>query len=343
MIRQKASEIIHKEKLSEPQVFIFRTGDGTCSLSPLEKVLEAADRLSGHDVVLLPGSALDADGPLVVDHLRYASPADVVSFHVTARGTIQSRKYTITEEGKEAIHSVLSVKIVLVPWSEAQHAAASGHSASRPDAGESTVGPAAAGAQAKDEAREACDVVLGKPYPGMPADNWGGLDPTIARGQFCLNVVMPHVTRQEIKAFNKQATFTAIREGTMLYLAASFGNHLALDSSYNVYKDSPEAMAVPLPSIEDLPDGEGPVLYCNLIDSATAMVKAIRKCCLPGFTRTWLAVVHEQRRAAYDERAEIKWATELLSRYPTPASLANHPHALTGTVRDIGGAERSRS
>ena len=115
MIRQKASEIIHKEKLSNPQVFISRAGNGACSLSPLERVLEAADRISGHDVVLLPGSALDADGPLVVDHLNFASPGDVISFHITPQGTIQSRKYTVTEEGKEAICSVLSVKIVLVP------------------------------------------------------------------------------------------------------------------------------------------------------------------------------------------------------------------------------------
>lgn len=109
-----ASEIIRQNKLSEQQVFISRACSGNCTLSPLEKVPEAAERISGCQVVVLPGIALNAEGSLVSDHLRLLSPGAVVSFHVTGRDTIQSRKHTVTEDGKEAIRSVLSVKTVLL-------------------------------------------------------------------------------------------------------------------------------------------------------------------------------------------------------------------------------------
>lgn len=178
-------------------------------------------------------------------------------------------------------------------------------------------------------------VALGKPYPGMQADNRARLNATLAGGQFQLNVVIPHVTRQEIMMFNKQATFTAIHEGRMLYLAVSFGDGLGLDSTYTIHRDSPEAMAVPLPRVQDLPDGEAPILNCILIDSATAVVKGIRMCVPAAFTRAWLAAVHEQKRAAYDQLAEFKWAVNLLSSCPTIASLTGHPLAVTSTMEEI--------
>jgi len=176
-------------------------------------------------------------------------------------------------------------------------------------------------------------ISVGKLYPGYRPDNWLGLNPTIATGQLCLLVVAPQITRDEVQIFNDDAMFVAIREGKMLYLAVDFGHGFGADSSYSIYKDSPVAMSIPLPRMEDIPEGESPWVHCILVDSATGLVRAIRSCVPPGFSRTWLAAIQEQKSTPFNEEEERKWGEKLISQYPSSRSLATHPHAVIARMR----------
>jgi len=111
------STIIRRDHLDELQVFMHIDSNGGYMLCPLDKVLHAAESIKGdsHDVILMPSTILDKSGVLVVDHLSKVQPGTVVSFHVVGGGgRIQSRAYTITEEGKLAIEIVRKTVALVV-------------------------------------------------------------------------------------------------------------------------------------------------------------------------------------------------------------------------------------
>jgi hypothetical protein len=187
-----------------------------------------------------------------------------------------------------------------------------------------------------DSAVDTSTTSVGQRLPGYEPDDCSALEPTLKTGQFRLNIFVPRLSRKEIRAFNKGATLIAIREGHLLYLAVRYGN-LSAESAYSIYKDAPPIRHATMPRLEDIPEGYSPQVQCVLINSTTGIVAAVQMCAPPGFTRTWLAAIHEQQRTPYDENAEITWARELMSRYPTAESLANHPRAIVGKV---GGTRR---
>jgi hypothetical protein len=182
-----------------------------------------------------------------------------------------------------------------------------------------------------DSAVQIITTSVGQRLPDYEPDNCLALEPTLKTGQFRLNIYVPQLSRKEIRAFNKEATLIAIREGHLLYLAIRFGN-LSAESTYSIYKDAPPIRHATMPRLEDIPEGYSPQVQCVLINSTTGIVAEMCLCAPPGFARTWLATIHEQQRTPYDENAEIMWGRELMSRYPTAESLAKHPRAVVGKV-----------
>jgi hypothetical protein len=184
----------------------------------------------------------------------------------------------------------------------------------------------------KQEPEEKCTVVVGKPYPGYQPDMGTRLNPTIAGGNFYMQIMVPQPTLQEVLAFNERAMFIAIRDAHLLYVAVTF-EEFSAESSYSIHADGPSAMNIPIPLLEDMSEGGTPRVYCILIDSATGLVQAMRSCVPDAFTRTWIAAIHEQKKISFDVNAELRWASQLLARYPTTDSLATHPDAVVVTTR----------
>ena len=182
-----------------------------------------------------------------------------------------------------------------------------------------------------DSAVQIITTSVGERLPGYEPDNCSALEPTLKTGQFRLSIYVPQLSRKEIRAFNRGATLIAIREGHLLYLAIRFGN-LSAESTYSIYKDAPPIRHATMPRLEDIPEGYSPQVQCVLINSTTGIVAGMWLCAPPGFARTWLATIHEQQRTPYDENAEFMWGCELMSRYPTTETLANHPRAVVGKV-----------
>jgi hypothetical protein len=114
MESQNSSETIRKERLGEPHVLLHRAPNGNCTLWALDTVLEAAKFPPDDGLVVISATTLNADDPLVADHLRDAGPGDVVSFHLVDGGALQIRKHAITDEARHAIRRVLSSKLRMV-------------------------------------------------------------------------------------------------------------------------------------------------------------------------------------------------------------------------------------
>jgi hypothetical protein len=162
--------------------------------------------------------------------------------------------------------------------------------------------------------------------------------PTIANGDFRLIIFFPNLRAKEVRNFNTEATFMALREEHLLYLSIIFGETGA-ESTYTIYKDYPSAREVLLPLVENLPEGMAPAVSCVLVDSATGIVRAIKAGCPPGFSRTWLSAIQDQKIRPYDEAEECRWAAKLTAGYPDARALLRHPQAVVGTV---GGYAKAR-
>jgi len=183
------------------------------------------------------------------------------------------------------------------------------------------------------ETRAATTTAIGKPLPVEYPPNFCGVIPLVESTGFSLYFLSPDVQEDEIRAFKSKATFIAINEGPMCYLAAIFGDEeFGADTPYTIHSGGREARTAPLPKVEELVEGEAPMLICYLIDSASGIVKAIRPCCPPGFTIAWLKAIYAQRNPSYDDAADTAWIEALRRDYPTVPSLALHPRAVVGKL-----------
>jgi hypothetical protein len=176
---------------------------------------------------------------------------------------------------------------------------------------------------------------VGERWPGAVPGDECPMVPTIANGDFRLIIFFPHLSAKEVRNFNTEATFIALRERHLLYLSVIFGETGA-ESTYTIYKDYPSARQVMLPRVATLPEGMAPAVSCVLVDSTTGIVRAIRTGCPPGFSRTWLSAIEDQKTTPYDEGEERRWAAKLAQAYPDTLALLHHPQAVVGTVGGFG-------